>query len=53
VIGGGVLKLARQRNWPYLDMTNRGTSATQVGRLIRVFRKSGIRFCDQNIGIRA
>jgi hypothetical protein len=48
LIGGSVLPLARQRNWPYLDMTNRGTAATPVLRLIHVFCKSGIRFCDQN-----
>src|ERR1700676_5017119 len=29
-------------------MTNRGKAATPVGRVIRVLRKSGIRFCDQN-----
>jgi hypothetical protein len=48
LIGGSVLPLARQRNWPYLDVTNQGTAATPVLRLIRVFRKSGVRLCDQN-----
>jgi hypothetical protein len=35
VIGGGALALARQRNWPYLDKTNRRTAATPVLRLVQ------------------